>query len=200
MPGFPSSTFYTFSSLSVLLPFMPYHRFAKALHLSCISLCSLPPIFFFLMFLTVSFPLSLSTLLSYSSSTLFPSPSPPLDIWANNQCYFIPVREQMEFQLRAWQRQWTKAFCDAYSPCPPIALLQRPQAASGPCHLLTYTVCICRAGHAWRDTVTLLLFTEHGAISGSYLEGLVDTSMDKELTSLQIMPANYHLQWHFDSI
>lgn len=94
--------------LSVVLPFKSYHRFAEGSRFSCVSLCSPGsispslslslPICFFLFF---SFPIPFSLPPPFF---LFPSPSLPPDIWANNQCHFIPLREQMEFQLRAWQR------------------------------------------------------------------------------------------------
>lgn len=45
---------------------------------------------------------------------LFPIPSLLLDIWANNQSHFIPVREQMEFQLRVWQQKENKGFSETH--------------------------------------------------------------------------------------
>lgn len=135
---------YLFPSLSVLHPFKSYRRFAEAsrffLHSSRFA-----PIFFQYLCLPVSVPvhlpprliLSVHPLLFLSLSHhpcffLFFLP----DIWANNQCHFIPVREQMEFQLRAWQRAANKGFfCDSDSLCLPLSLQQRPQPAPGPCHL-----------------------------------------------------------------
>lgn len=51
-----------------------------------------------------------------------------------------------------------RLFCDFDSPCPPLALQQRPQPTLGPYHLLTNTV-YTQACHTWRDKLTLLPFT-----------------------------------------
>lgn len=84
-------------ALSLLLPFKSYQQRCTFPHLSLFAsayhfphLCLQPR------YLTLSLP-------------QFPSPSFLSDIWANNQCHFILVKEQMEFQLRALKQQLTKA-------------------------------------------------------------------------------------------
>lgn len=75
---------------------------------------------------------------SPSSLSLFTSSSFRPDIWANNQCHFIPVREQMEFQLRAWQQAANKGF--SVKPLPSLcsrdpSLHQVPITSSSHKHL-----------------------------------------------------------------
>lgn len=100
----------TFSLLS-LLPFKSYHRFAEASHFPASS--PFASAYLFSISLPASSFISLSLSLSFP---LFPSPSFLSDIWANNQCHFILVREQMEFQLRAWQQAVNKGFSVTLTP------------------------------------------------------------------------------------
>lgn len=111
-------TFSLLTLLSLLSPIVDLQKRRTFPHLSLVAsaylfsislsvfLLQCPPAsFYFSLSLLSPPPLTLS--LSFS---LFPSPSSLSDIWANNQCHFILVREQMEFQLRAWQQVVNKGF------------------------------------------------------------------------------------------
>lgn len=112
-----------FPPLSVLLSLKSYHRFAEASRFSCIPLFSLLLIFLFnisvWLSLSLSICLSLHPLLSLSP--LFPClpdpPDPPSYQTSDPTINFIPVREQMEFQLRARQQAANKGFPVMPSPC-----------------------------------------------------------------------------------
>lgn len=116
---------------------------AKALHFFCIFLCSLffPHLHQMSLFLPICLFLwqinSPHTLPPRSTSTLFPIPTLLLDIWANNQCHFIPVRGQMEFQLRARQQATTP-------PALPLFCCRDPrfhQVTTTSSHMHVWSVC-----------------------------------------------------------
>lgn len=126
----PLSLSVSLPPLSVVPPFKSYRTFAEGplfllhvsqitsvLYLSITVPVRLPPLWpsassltILLASLSPSFSLSL-----FFSSCSAARPS-PADIWANNQCHFIPVREQMDFQLRAWQQAMNKDFSVTLTP------------------------------------------------------------------------------------
>lgn len=145
MPSFPSFILhFPFSlsfSLSVLLPFKSYHRFAEDSHFSCIPPCSLLPISFSLSlsaclfscpspfsFIYVSAPPFSPSLSLYLLIFLVSQPLPPTRHLSQQSMPFhsgegtngIPAES-----VAAGGEQ--RLFCDADSPCLPLTLQQRPQ-------------------------------------------------------------------------